>query len=252
VSSYLLSTRYLGRHLPANLGRPAGFGLRLEDERTFYYVVAVIVALGYLAVIGIRRSPLGRALLAARDNEIAAQSFGIGPTRARLVAFGISGALAGLAGGLIAYQEHAVIPDTFGPDRSVLLFLYAAIGGLGSVSAALIAFVYFAIVTVFGLSASVTQVVTGIGGVLLLILTRGGLSEVVFAGRDSLLRLVARRHRILVPSLGVDATTLASQRLLGIAPKTRPGGGTLLVVPRYRLDASDDADASIEAGSRHA
>jgi branched-chain amino acid transport system permease protein len=243
VSTYVLSQRYLGKHLPGNLNRPSGLGLRLDDERTFFYVCVVIAALAYVAVIGLRRSSLGRSLIAARDNDVTAQSFAVAPTRVRLMAFSVSGALAGLAGALIAYQEHAVIPNTFSADNSVALFLYAVIGGLGAVWAALIAFVYYAGVTVFSLSATVTQAVTGIGGLLLLLLTRGGLAEVVVSGRDALLRATARRHRVLVPSLGVNAASLQAERRLAISPKTRPGGGTLFVVRRYRLDPPPDQDS---------
>jgi ABC-type branched-subunit amino acid transport system permease subunit len=235
VSTYLLSDRYLGSALPARVGRPRGFGLRLDDERTFFYVVLLVVALGYAAILGLRRSALARELLATRDNETAAQAFGVAPVRARLSAFAIAGALAGLAGALLAYQQHSVLVDSFSPDRSVSLFLYAVIGGFGAPAGALVAGGFYAAVTVFGWPTAVTQALTGIGGLALLILSRGGLMQALAGWRDSWLRSVARRHRLSVRSLGTDASDAATRRL-AIAPKVRTGGATVFVVPRYRVD----------------
>jgi branched-chain amino acid transport system permease protein len=235
VATYLLSDRYLGSALPAKLGRPSGLGLRLDDERTFFYVVLAILGVVFAAVVGVRRSALARELLAARDNEPGAEAFGVSPVRARLTAFAFSGALAGLAGSLVAYQQHAVNADTFSADQSLTLFLYAVIGGLGGPSAALVGGAYFAVVTVFGLPVTVTQLLTGVGGVALLVLSRGGLAQLVYGVRDAWLRSVARRYRVAVPSLG-EADAAARGRTLPIAPKTGPGGAAVFVVPRYRLD----------------
>ena len=235
ATTYLLSDRYLGSVLPSKLGRPRGLGLQLDDERTFFYVVLGLLLLVFAAVVGLRRSALARELLATRDNEVGAQALGVAPVRVRLTAFALSGAIAGLAGALIAYQQHAVNVDTFSVDQSLQLFLYAVIGGLGGPSAALVAGAYYSVVTVFGLPTQVTQLLTGLGGVVLLLLSRGGLAQLLYAGRDAWLRSVARRHRIVVPSLG-ETDAAAGDRRLGIAPKARPGGGTVFVVPRYRLD----------------
>jgi branched-chain amino acid transport system permease protein len=235
ATTYLLSGRYLGSALPDKLRRPRGLGLDLDDERTFFYVVLVVLALVFAAVVGLRRSALARELIATRDNEAGAQAFGVSPVRARLAAFAVAGALAALAGSLMAYQQHAVIADTYTADQSVLFFLYAVIGGLGAPSAALVAGAYFSVVTVFGLPAAVTQLLTGVGGLLLLLLSRGGLAHVVYLLRDAWLRSIARRRRIAVPSLG-ETDGAAGDRTLAIAPKSRPGGGTVFVVPRYRVD----------------
>ena len=249
TTTYLLSSRYLGRSLPAKIGRPRGLGLQLDDERTFFYVVVVVLALVFAGVVGLRRSALARELLATRDNELGARAFGVSPVRVRLTAFAMSGAVAALAGSLIAYQQHAVNVDTFSPDQSLLLFLYAVIGGLGAPSAALIAGVYFSVVTVFGLPVQVTQLLTGVGGLVLLLLSRGGLAHAAYAVRDAWLRSVARRHRIEVPSLG-ETDVGDGERKLAIAPKTRPGGGSVYVVPRYRLDGQYGINAPVPSGAQ--
>jgi hypothetical protein len=133
----------------------------------------------------------------------------------------------------------------------LLLFLYAVIGGLGAPSAALVAGAYYSVVTVFGLPVQVTQLLTGLGGLALLLLSRGGLAHAVYALRDSWLRSVARRHRIDVPSLG-ETTGAEGERRLAIAPKTRAGGGVVYVVPRYRLDGQYGIPSPVPAAPRTA
>jgi hypothetical protein len=70
---------------------------------------------------------------------------------------------------------------------------------------------------------------------ILLLLSGGGLAQLCYGARDAWLRSVARRNRISVPSLGGTDST-AGDRRLAIAAKSRPGGGTVFVVSRYRID----------------
>ncbi len=237
VSTLVLNPRYLGKHLPSDVTRPTMLGMDLDDGRVFYYVLLALLAVVVGAVAGLRRSAVARALIAARDNEAAAQGFGVNLLRARLQAFAVSGVIAGFAGSLLAYQQSSVIPESYSAGQSLQVFLYAVIGGLGAVSAPLVAGAYFAVVTVFDLPAGLVQLMTGAGGVVLLMIATGGLAQVGFDTRDSLLRAVARRRKIVVPSLLADARDagLADVRL-AITPKRRRGGGTEFVPARYRLD----------------
>src|SRR5206468_3587978 len=105
------------------LNRPVLLGIELSSDRSFYWF-ALVALLGCLAVVGgLRRSRLRRALIAARDNEQAARAFGLDITRVRLEAFGVSGFLAGLGGGLLAYANSGVQADSFSAANSVALFL---------------------------------------------------------------------------------------------------------------------------------
>ncbi len=237
VTTFVLNPRYLGKHLPSDVTRPSLLGMNLDDGRVFFYVLLLLLVLVAGAVAGLRRSATARALIAARDNEAAAQGFGINLLRARLQAFAASGAIAGFAGSLLAYQQNSVIPDSFSAAQSLQVFLYAVIGGLGAVSAPLIAGVYFALVTVLDLPADLVQLMTGAGGVLLLMVATGGLAQLVFDLRDNLLRGVARRRKIIVPSLLADQRDSGiGESRLAITPKRRRGGGTEFVPARYRLD----------------
>ena len=67
----------------------------------------------------LRRSGIGRSLLAVRDNELAAAAMGLSPTRAKLLAFGVSGALAGLAGGCLVGLLVQFTPDRFQATESL-------------------------------------------------------------------------------------------------------------------------------------
>jgi branched-chain amino acid transport system permease protein len=237
VTSYLLNPRFLGKHLRESISRPILFGMDLDNEQVFYYVMVLLLAGVTAMVVGLRRSAIARALIAARDNEPAAQSFGINLLRARLSAYAISGAIAGLAGALMAFQQHSVIPETFSAGESLRIFLYSTLGGLGAIGAPLIAGAVFMSTKLF-VSAQVARVGIGFGGIAVLLFASGGISELVFNVRDNLLRGVARRRRIVVPSLLADERDTGFERArLPIKPNTRGrGGGAVFIPPRYRLD----------------
>jgi branched-chain amino acid transport system permease protein len=237
VTAYLLNPRFLGKHLRDSISRPIVFGMDLDNEQVFYYVMLLLLAAVTAMVVGLRRSAVARALIAARDNEAAAQAFGINLLRARLSAYAISGAIAGLAGALMAFQQHSVIPETFSAGESLRIFLFSTLGGLGAIGAPLLAGAVFAATKLF-MSAQVARIGIGFGGLAVLLFAPGGLSELVFNLRDNLLRGVARRRRIIVPSLLADERDTGIDRArLPIKPNTRGrGGGTVFIPPRYRLD----------------
>lgn len=91
TTNVLLSQQYGGQLIPATLDRPEIFGISTQDERVFYYLTLLVLGLVTVAVVGIRRSRTARALIASRDNDRAAQAFGIDLVRARLETFAVSG-----------------------------------------------------------------------------------------------------------------------------------------------------------------
>ena len=130
TSNFLLRQEWL---IPHNaVARPLLFGrLDLEADLTYYYVcLAVFVAL-LLAVHNLRTSRMGRAIVATRDNERAAESFGVSATATKLAAFATSGAIAGIAGGLLVFQQHGLPASQYAPQQSLAAFLIAMVGGLG-------------------------------------------------------------------------------------------------------------------------
>jgi ABC-type branched-subunit amino acid transport system permease subunit len=232
----LLNPRYLGDALPASLKRPSIIGLDLNDQRTFYYFVLVFLVLAGVAVAGLRRSRIARALIAARENEAAAQAFGINLLRARLSAFAVSGFMAAVAGGLFAYSQNGVNLSSYDYHQSIKMFLMVVIGGTGSIAGPLIGAGYVGVADIFGpdIYFLFASGAVGVGVVVLLLFAPGGLSDVAFKVRDAMLRRVADRYRIEVPSL------LADRRGAGhrapIAEKVRDGGGGMFIPKRYRAD----------------
>ncbi len=115
-----------------SVGVPQVFGLPLTDPVLFYYICFAVLALAMLAAINLLRSPTGRAFVAIRDSEIAAQSMGVHLARYKATAFAISAGFTGLAGCLFAHKIGYLAPDAFGIILSIQLLLMAVIGGLGS------------------------------------------------------------------------------------------------------------------------
>ncbi|MFN2642309.1 MAG: hypothetical protein ABR548_10560 [Actinomycetota bacterium] len=227
TSALVLDEHRLGRFLPSSLRRPH----LLTDDKIFYEAVLAILALSVAVVVALRRSRLARALIAGRDNEQAAESFGVGLVRARLTAFAVSGFLAALSGALLAYQQSGVQAASFAPEESVRAFLWAVIGGLGAVAGPLLGAAVRGMTDAFSSNAVVQLAAAGAGGLLLLITVPGGLARIVFGIRDGALRRLALRDRIVVPSLLADVRTDAERERVAIAARD---GGT--PVPRYRLE----------------
>jgi ABC-type branched-subunit amino acid transport system permease subunit len=111
--------------------------------------------------------------------------------------------MAGLAGGVYAYLVQRASATDFPAVTSLFLFAIVVIGGLGSISGAVLGALY-----VQGAQYLLPEwarfLATGVGMLLLLIAFPGGLSQVAYGVRDRLLRRVADRRGLLVPSLVAD------------------------------------------------
>ncbi len=231
VADIFVNSDFLGAHLPPTVDRPVFFGIDLGDEKSFLYFCFVWLGIAVAAVMGLRRSRTARALVALRDNENAGQCFGLNLMRVRLTAFMASGCIAGAAGALFAFHQHAVQRIDYLPQVSVDVFLMVIIGGLGSVAGPLLGALYLAVLTFLG--GPFTLLGTGAGVLAVMLLAPGGLSSIAFRIRDQLLRRYALRHRIAVPSLGTEDVS-ADDRRAPMAPK-RVHGQPVTPAPRYRL-----------------
>ncbi len=113
------------------MARPALPGLDLAHEPTFYWVVLALVALLLWALHRATRARFGHALMGIRDNEVRMRALGYPVFRLQLAAFAIAGAIAGLAGALLAANNNFVSPATMHWTQSATLLVMVVIGGLG-------------------------------------------------------------------------------------------------------------------------
>lgn len=97
-----------------------------------YWYILIFAVVGYAVIWAVSRSPFGSVLRGIRDNEPRMRSLGYSPFRYKLGGFVIAGAVAGLAGGLLAAQQHLVTPADPGFTTSALAILAVAVGGAGS------------------------------------------------------------------------------------------------------------------------
>jgi len=114
-----------------NIARPSLFGLSLDGNLAYYYLVLAF-AVGLAAVLGfLLRSPWGKAFTALRDNAIRAESLGIDTRGYTLFSFAIGAVYAGIAGGLYASQVQFIDPALFTVGQSIMMYLMVVLGGPG-------------------------------------------------------------------------------------------------------------------------
>lgn len=110
---------------------PVPFGLDIEPAMWTYYFTLFCFALIYILAMALVRSRTGRAMMAIRDNPIAARSMGINLATYKATAFGISAMITGIAGALSAIVIKFVAPDSYTFILAVLILVGMVIGGVG-------------------------------------------------------------------------------------------------------------------------
>jgi branched-chain amino acid transport system permease protein len=215
VENVLFDDRYFGWLLPKAVDRPSLFIIDFENERAMYYLCVATLVVAMVIVTNLRRSRIGRTLIGIRENEANAQAFGVRVVRTKLVAFGIAGALCGMAGAVLAAQGRAVSAQTFPAAAGVDVFTAAVFGGVSTVGGALLGSAYFKIIADLAKTKPLLGVFLQRGGTLFILFAApGGLISLVNAGRDSVLRVIAQRRQIVVPSLFADYDADAEERQL--------------------------------------
>lgn len=144
---------------------PLGLPLN-EDQWLYYFVFAITVAL-FLLAGNLLRGRIGRAIVAIRDNQVAAESMGVNAALYKATAFGISAFYTGIAGGLSAIAIQFVAPDAFTMFLSIFLLVGVVVGGVSSIPGAFIGAAFIVIVP--NIAADVSKAATGaIYGLLLI------------------------------------------------------------------------------------
>ncbi|MGE4552113.1 MAG: branched-chain amino acid ABC transporter permease [Desulfovibrionaceae bacterium] len=130
------------------LPQPEIFGLQLNTHLKRYYLFLACAVLVLLAVTNVMRSRFGRAFVAIRDFHLSAEIAGVSLFRFKLFAFGLSSFLAGVAGALMVHRTLKVSVDGFGIDMSIGYLAMVIVGGLGSVSGAVMGAVFLTLLPV--------------------------------------------------------------------------------------------------------
>ncbi len=114
------------------------FGFAFATDRSIYYLCLVVVIIMAFGAYGIVRSSHGRAFVAVRDDDVASGMMGINVVRTKATAFLIGAFYAGVGGGLWAYYVRFVAVDQFTLFHSIWFIAMIIVGGMGSVTGALI------------------------------------------------------------------------------------------------------------------
>ena len=109
----------------------APFGLKISQDMWLYYFTLIVALLIYVASVNLLNSRSGRAMMAIRDNEIAASALGVNLAFYKTLAFGISAGFTGIAGALGAIVVQFVAPDGYTIQLAIAIFLGMVVGGVG-------------------------------------------------------------------------------------------------------------------------
>jgi branched-chain amino acid transport system permease protein len=161
----------------------AGFGDGQIPSPVFGTFCLLVVLLLCWTTYAVRGSAWGRRMLAVRINERAAAAAGVSVRNTKLIAFAVSGFIAGIAGALSGYRFGVVTPDYFGVFPSLTLLAFAYMGGISSVGGAVIGgflitngLVFTALDEWIGLSPNYTLLIGGLGLVLTVIMNPDGIA----------------------------------------------------------------------------
>ena len=121
---------------------PSILGYDLESYESYYYFLLVVVILTALFTKNIAMSKTGRAFVAVRDRDIAAEIIGVNVAKYKILSFVISSFIAGLAGALYAYLLRLISPDHFTFQQSILYVAMIIVGGMGTVLGSIVGAVF--------------------------------------------------------------------------------------------------------------
>jgi branched-chain amino acid transport system permease protein len=235
LDQYVLNFNNFPDLIPTDVGRPMLFErFDLTEGSTMYITCLVFLGLAILCAQGLRKTRSARVMIATRDNQRAADAAAVPTTNAKLSAFLVAGVISGIAGGLHVIIVASLNPGTYPPADSLAVFATAVIGGLGSVSGALMGVLLFRFIETLtflgdvpGLG-NIRPLLTGGMLLVVLLVLPGGFGQLVYSVRDRYLIWVAERRGILVPSLVADKrdSSKGAENEVGLLQGALKGGGS--------------------------
>jgi len=167
------------------------FGFGPQGQIQHFYLLVAALALALLVAARIRQSSLGRAMIATKNSEIAAEQSGVDTTRTKLLAFRIGAVYAGLAGCLYASSIRFISPDSFSGTQAILLMTMLIVGGMGSIAGCVIGAVALTLLPeALRFLGQWYLVLYGLGVIAVIVLAPGGLASIA-----SVIRLRRARPR---------------------------------------------------------
>lgn len=207
VNSWFLNRQFFDWVPQERVERLPLFGrVDLSTPTRFYVFSLVVLGIIYLGLRGIRHSRTGRAIVALRENELAAQAFSVSPVPVKLTAFTLSGAVAGVAGGLFVHLSQSFDLTSYAAAESLNVFTAAVVGGLGSLFGGVLGAVFLRGSEWFITAAEWRLLSSALGVLFVLLVLPGGLASLVIKIRDRLVALIVARR----PSTGTTGTTGAT------------------------------------------
>ena len=251
AGSYLYRLRMLNEDGTSVLfPRGSIFGLDIDRNRTYYFVVLAVLVI-VVAVLGrLRRSAVGRVTLAVRDNDISAAAYSIRPAVVKLRSFALSGAIAALGGALLAgvAQRLSLGDGRFLVEGSLLVVAMVVIGGMGSLGGAIIGAIW-----VVGLPALVPNneivplLTSSVGLLVLLLYFPGGLAHVLHRGRGAIYRWAEKRLPPVEKAATAPPASIQIERK-GVEDRPVPLQTRNIEVSFGGLKANDGISMEVRAG----
>ena len=160
----------------------APFGLKMSQDMWLYYFTLLIATIIYVLAVNLLRSRSGRALMAIRDNPIAASAMGVDLPLYKTLAFGVSAGFTGIAGALGAIVVQFVAPDSYTIQLAIALFLGMVVGGVGWLPGSLVgaAFIVFVPNIAEGISKGLSGAVFGVFLIAVIFLVPHGARQVAY------------------------------------------------------------------------
>ncbi len=154
------------------------FGIDLGSDRNFFYVIFISFVVMTWMAVNLIRTRYGRAFIAIRDNDQAAEGMGIPIFPYKLLSFAISSFYAGFAGALFAYYMMSITPEPFNLWLSIEYIAMIIIGGLGSIPGAIFGSIF--IVTLNEILSNATQILMNLGTSMSAGITMAPLREFIY------------------------------------------------------------------------
>ncbi|MCH7790025.1 MAG: branched-chain amino acid ABC transporter ATP-binding protein/permease, partial [Acidobacteria bacterium] len=185
----------------------------LETERDYYFFALAVLVVLLVIVARLRRSGIGRSIIAVRDNEESASAYAISPVRMKLMAFGLAGGIAGLGGAVLGGMVESVplANQFFTVGDNLAVVAMVVIGGLGTLLGPVIGAIWIIGLPSFWPDNNLVPLFTSSLGLLILILYfPAGLVHAGYVARDALVDWAAKSR----PGPGPKTTSAAPAALL--------------------------------------